>query len=283
MRLLKNFKKALSQNRASQSGKHPKSFPKIIEEHIMPVDVTKDENGVKQQKPNQELSIKPISTDAVSDSVTKSVANNIPNSIPELPDEGFFVMLYKELKEGKIKEEELVSKDLVKQMQDYWHNDESIIKHQSETAQLKFSLQRNVTQTLQKLSVLEQQWKLKKIKIEQLKRELEELENEISIESYRLKELVKKLKYHEHVNPEHYFKLFDGRTIRSLTELIGALKIMGDEDFYKHVTGTRNDFADWIEHSLKEPELASKVHGVTNRQQLIELLEQSIKHNNVNA
>lgn len=56
---------------------------------------------------------------------------------------------------------------------------------------------------------------------------------------------------------EQCFWLTDGRVLANLVELRDALASMSDDVFTYHVTKERNDFADWIDQVLLDPELAS--------------------------
>lgn len=55
------------------------------------------------------------------------------------------------------------------------------------------------------------------------------------------------------------FYLKKGRTIHNLSELAVALRTMDSEEFNHHVTNERNDFANWIRHSLNMSGLADKI------------------------
>ncbi|MFA5061222.1 MAG: hypothetical protein WC494_02815 [Candidatus Pacearchaeota archaeon] len=48
------------------------------------------------------------------------------------------------------------------------------------------------------------------------------------------------------VSPEFYFHLHDGRTIKSLPELLDVLRTMSDEVYKHHVNSEKNDFIRWI-------------------------------------
>lgn len=57
--------------------------------------------------------------------------------------------------------------------------------------------------------------------------------------------------------PEHCFWLRDGRTLDSLVALQEAFKDMDLALFKYHATGDQNDFAEWVEHILRDAECAT--------------------------
>lgn len=60
---------------------------------------------------------------------------------------------------------------------------------------------------------------------------------------------------------EQCFWANDGKIIADLVELRNAFEHMADEVFMHHVTGTKNDFADWVQFVLGDTELAAKLRG----------------------
>ena len=56
---------------------------------------------------------------------------------------------------------------------------------------------------------------------------------------------------------EEAFWMNNGSILRNLLELKDALEAMGDEVFSHHVTKDKNDFADWVESVLNDPECAA--------------------------
>ena len=61
------------------------------------------------------------------------------------------------------------------------------------------------------------------------------------------------------------FILADGRVLKDIKELAFALSDMADEVFWHHVNDARNDFAYWIEDTLKNSELAEDVKKVKDK------------------
>ncbi len=55
---------------------------------------------------------------------------------------------------------------------------------------------------------------------------------------------------------KHSFWVTDGTILNSLVALAGALKDMKSSVYAHHVTGQKNDFADWVELVLSAPDCA---------------------------
>ncbi|MBN2566455.1 hypothetical protein JXB02_00020 [Candidatus Woesearchaeota archaeon] len=70
-----------------------------------------------------------------------------------------------------------------------------------------------------------------------------------------------------------HFTTKDGREAHSVKELVAALKEMDDEAFGEHVNEFKNDFAQWVMHSVKNYELATKLYGLTRKDDIIATLE----------
>lgn len=75
------------------------------------------------------------------------------------------------------------------------------------------------------------------------------------------------------VHPHQYFILRNGHPVRSLKELIDAVGYISDVTFDHHVTEHRNDFANWIEHVIRNPELAQEVRRAKDRAAIQQVLE----------
>ncbi len=54
------------------------------------------------------------------------------------------------------------------------------------------------------------------------------------------------------IPPSLYFRLNDGSILKSREDLVKALQSMDDAVFRHHVSGERNDFADWLELALND-------------------------------
>ena len=63
---------------------------------------------------------------------------------------------------------------------------------------------------------------------------------------------------------EYHFVLQDGRKLGSIYELIDELETMHADLFKHHVNETKNDFANWIEHTFNEKSLAEELRELEN-------------------
>ena len=82
-----------------------------------------------------------------------------------------------------------------------------------------------------------------------------------------------KRQYKNSLPPKKYFWLKNGVVIKSLYQLSDALKAMDDDLFEQHVTEHKNDFSHWIEHSLRNKELAKKIHKANTKSAMIDALD----------
>lgn len=74
------------------------------------------------------------------------------------------------------------------------------------------------------------------------------------------------------MKPEEQFHFKDGSRIASLDELRDKIERISYDEFYHHVTGSRNDFANWIRYVLKDPQLADQLEKVDSIVETVELL-----------
>lgn len=65
------------------------------------------------------------------------------------------------------------------------------------------------------------------------------------------------------MTPDKFFYLSGGGVIRSLKELVDALKDMDDSVFRFHVNDSKNDFAEWVKHAVDRPEIAEKIRRLS--------------------
>ena len=61
------------------------------------------------------------------------------------------------------------------------------------------------------------------------------------------------------ISEEYYFRLHDGRVIKSLVELRDLLRTMNQSLYDYHVTVDRNDFATWIHDVLQDTVLSNQM------------------------
>ncbi|MBR9677213.1 PGF-pre-PGF domain-containing protein [Candidatus Woesearchaeota archaeon] len=78
------------------------------------------------------------------------------------------------------------------------------------------------------------------------------------------------------VEKEQYLNLKDGVTIKSVFELVKALKTIGDDTFEAHVNRKGNDFRNWVRQTFENDVLAGKMSN--NRYEMINVIEQTINN-----
>src|SRR4030043_63878 len=65
----------------------------------------------------------------------------------------------------------------------------------------------------------------------------------------------------------------EGITVSNLRELREFLSMASDEVFHHHVDGQKNDFENWIRHSLKNQELADLLRNKKTKEDTIMVLD----------
>ena len=69
------------------------------------------------------------------------------------------------------------------------------------------------------------------------------------------------------VPQEKQFWCRDGRVLKNLSELEGALKLMTEETFQYHSNETKNDFSKWVADVIGDGELARYLQKSSSRVQ----------------
>jgi transketolase len=82
---------------------------------------------------------------------------------------------------------------------------------------------------------------------------------------------------HYHVPKQHQFYLHDESTVQTLHQLEEALRSMNAIVFRHHVTGKRNDFAQWVEDCFGNQRLAKQLRGCRSQKTMIDVLEKELK------
>ena len=85
------------------------------------------------------------------------------------------------------------------------------------------------------------------------------------------------------VQDDKKFHVVNGATLKNIHELALLLETISNEEFMHHVNDERNDFARWIEGSVGDSELASRIERAASAEQIraailarIEEIEQQI-------
>ena len=76
--------------------------------------------------------------------------------------------------------------------------------------------------------------------------------------------------------PEFYFRLFDGRQLKSVSELLTALKDMSDYVFYHHVNAERNDFSAWINDIIGDKALANDLVSSKSKESALKKVQKRL-------
>jgi hypothetical protein len=78
------------------------------------------------------------------------------------------------------------------------------------------------------------------------------------------------------VPPDNNFRMKTGEEIKNLYELLKTLKNTSQENFSHHVNDEKNDFAQWIRHSVGDSELADKLMTVKDLETTKNIIEDRI-------
>ncbi|MFH1409104.1 MAG: hypothetical protein ABIH34_04310, partial [Nanoarchaeota archaeon] len=75
------------------------------------------------------------------------------------------------------------------------------------------------------------------------------------------------------------FILHDGRRIRNIAQLRGAIDDMADDTFRQYVNEHKNDFAHWIKDVFDQESLASKLKDIKTKEECVDALSHGVIHN----
>jgi hypothetical protein len=70
------------------------------------------------------------------------------------------------------------------------------------------------------------------------------------------------------------FILKNGKPLKNLRELTEMLEHIDTETFFHHVNAERNDFANWVRHSLKDEKLADELKDAKSRKEILRILKE---------
>ncbi len=80
----------------------------------------------------------------------------------------------------------------------------------------------------------------------------------------------------EDVAENEAFLLANGAKLKNLKELLETLKQISEQTFRHHVTENRNDFANWLRHSVGDVELADTIEKIAAKDETIRAIENRI-------
>lgn len=196
---------------------------------------------------------------------------------PDTPS--LFNEFSKYLRERGVKnfDESKLSPEILSYMKAHHDHSHALERHEEDTSQLE----QRVSAKLAELQGLEREWAMKQQEIRAAEKRLGELESSIQDQTMELRSLVSEFKHHAQarpelheklrkvrddlrLDPEEYFTLHDGRILTSLNDLAQVLTSMDPSLYAYHVSGQRNDFADWVENVLKNRSLAQKFRAASS-------------------
>jgi len=173
-------------------------------------------------------------------------------------------IISKRIDSGK---EEILSRDLLQEMKNYWKKNKDMIKIDFEGKKIE----REALNKIKELQRLEIEWQKRQIIVEENQQNLVEIELKMDSRIRELRAIFDKIEYEQEVPEEYYFYLKDGRVLKTIKELIAALSDMEDSVFYHHVTDEKNDFANWIGEIIKDYYLAEQLQKARTKEQVLKV------------
>jgi hypothetical protein len=76
------------------------------------------------------------------------------------------------------------------------------------------------------------------------------------------------------MNQNTTFKLNSGKVIKNISELVFAIENIAQKEFDSHVNAKNNDFANWVENTLKNPGLAHELRKDISKKHHLFVLKQ---------
>jgi hypothetical protein len=80
------------------------------------------------------------------------------------------------------------------------------------------------------------------------------------------------------VPKENYFILCNGHPVKNIKELADVFEDLEDHVFNHHVRAGDSDFSKWVEHIIKDTELAKKLAGAADKKHLQLIIYKHIVH-----
>src|SRR3989338_299566 len=209
--------------------------------------------------------------DAKPEAIEPMRSRQMPATSADAPELGFFSSVRDHVKKNEGYRDKLLSGDLFSRMSNYWELKKEEVRTGAVTTQKK--LESDIVKKLEELKMLEQKWQIQKMALEEDLKFLHEREREIQAKAEELKRISNELSLFKEMAPGQYFHLSNGVVLKSLHDLVDVLEIIDDETFRHHVTVHKNDFAEWVQETLKDHGLASRLRAVNTKGEMIETLE----------
>lgn len=77
-----------------------------------------------------------------------------------------------------------------------------------------------------------------------------------------------------------FFYTCDGKTLKSLQEMLNWVNNSDDNSFLHHVNSERNDFSGWTKEVLKDNPLSKRLRPNQSREQMTETIEKRLSEKN---
>ena len=86
----------------------------------------------------------------------------------------------------------------------------------------------------------------------------------------------------EELSEENIFRLKDGKIIKDKKGLLTFLQKCDNSEYREFVNHQKNEFADWLSNSLGDKKIAKKLKKVTDKKEMIQIIEDNIAKNLIN-
>ena len=198
-------------------------------------------------------------------------------SASESSESSFFDNLLEHIKKekdllerrGHTPRDSIQARDLLNEMKAFWNQHKASMLSDAHSKAVEESIQEKVRE----LKQLELDWQSLETTVEKTQRLLSGKESEIDAKISELKGSLQKYKFKVNVDPNKFFFARNGAIIRNLYELLEAVRIMSDEDFFHHVSESKNDFAVWVSDAVGDKEIARAIRDKKSKKDFIEALK----------
>ncbi|MGC8929921.1 MAG: hypothetical protein ACP5OZ_05365, partial [Candidatus Woesearchaeota archaeon] len=227
------------------------------------------ERSQEEQKKEEKTETREFKTQEIKKELKEEMELDFEDLISS--NKGFFAKLLENIYEKSF--EELAKKDLIEEIRNYFASE----KNKKEIEYEKKAAYLRLKNLLLELSKLEEKWENQNIVLEQYKEQIKTTEERIRELSEIIKREAQKLSLEAEIPSEKEFVLNDGRRLRSLKELLEALKTMSNDLYKHHVNSSRNDFANWVKDVFKKESLAEKIRNAKAKEETIKILSSELE------
>ncbi|MBN2422005.1 hypothetical protein JXB41_02160 [Candidatus Woesearchaeota archaeon] len=249
---------------------HKSSAPSVS---TTAIPVNPKEKPVVQRPPKFLSDIEKIGKETDAETGTKTDDSDILFS-----DTTFFNKLNSSIKNQEniihsVSSRDIIFNDLFNEMKEFWEN-----KHYNYKRQIEYKeIEEDLTDRITDLHNLEIEWQKNQLAYDKIKDNLHKKELEIESKITELKKLFKKYHVELYVRPEYYFKLCNGKRIKSIIELKNLLPEIPDEVFDFHVNDEKNDFSLWIKNVIGLNDLAEELDNIKDKKAFFNIIRDYCK------